>query len=58
MKRLFSLLTVLCLLALSLSGCSDKADSVETGGDGTEEDLQMPFVFRGTVFDVSDLLGV
>ena len=58
MKKLFSLLLALCLLALSFSGCSDKADSIETGGSSEGEDLQMTAIFRGTVFDISEPLGV
>ncbi len=56
MKRIVSLILIFALLSLSLFGCSAETDG-EMGEDGTGGDA-VPFVFRGTVFEVAELLGV
>ena len=59
MKKIFSLILIFSLLAVSLLGCSAETGAEATGGDGTDAGGEsMPFVFHGTVFEVAELLGV
>ena len=59
MKRIVSLILIFTLLSLSLFGCSAQTGGeANTGEEEGEGGDSMPFIFRGTVFEVAELLGV
>ena len=59
MKKIVLLILIFALLSLFLFGCSTETGGEATGGDtGDTGGESVPFVFRGTVFEVSELLGV
>ena len=56
MKKIVLLILVFALL--SLFGCSTETGGEVTDSGSGEGGESVPFVFRGTVFEVSELLGV